>query len=399
MAKTEIRADLPEYAAPLFEPNRYKVVYGGRGAARSWSAARALLILGAQRPLRILCARELQKSIRDSVHRLLADQIELLGLPYQVLQTEIRHANGTLFLFEGLRYNVTKIKSLEGVDIAWVEEAERVSKESWDVLIPTIRKEGSEIWITFNPDQETDPTYQRFVLDPPPGAWVRKVSWRDNPWFPDELDAERRYLMRVDPDAAAHVWEGGTRQATDAQVLRGKWIVEEFEAGDDWDGPYHGGDFGFAQDPTTLVKLWIHQRRLYVERESYGIGLELDHTAEKWKRDVPGCEQYLVRADSSRPESISYLRRHGIPRIEGAPKWAGSVEDGIAHLRQYEQIIIHPRCKHAADEARHWSYKVDAQTGDVLPKLADGHEHIWDASRYALAPLIKQGPSPFAFAG
>lgn len=392
------RVQLPAYARGFFRPARYKVVYGGRGAGRSWSAARALLIQGAQRPLRILCARELQTSIRDSVHRLLTDQAAAMGLPYQATKAELVHPNGTLIIFEGLRHNVTKIKSMEGIDVAWVEEAERVSEESWNVLIPTIRKEGSEIWVTFNPDLETDPTYRRFVLQPPPGAWVQKVSALDNPWLPDTLKAERDYLYRVDPDAAAHVWGGECRQATDAQILRGKWTVEEFEPGEGWDGPYHGADFGFAQDPTTLVRLWIYGRTLYLERESYAVGLELDHTAARWSRDVPGAADHVVRADSARPESISYLKRHGFPRIEAAAKWKGSVEDGIAHLRQYEQIIIHPRCTHAADEARHWSYKVDSRTGDVLPVVADGSEHIWDAVRYALAPLIKQGPSPFFFA-
>jgi phage terminase large subunit len=382
-------ATLPAYAEPLFQPARYKIIFGGRGAGRSWSVARALLIQASMRPLRILCTRELQNSIQDSVHRLLTDQAEMLGLPFKATQREITHANGSLFIFDGLRYNPTKIKSLEGVDVAWVEEAERVSEDSWQILIPTIRKSGSEIWVTFNPDQETDPTYRRFVQNPPPGAWVAKVSSTDNPWLPAELKAEREYLYRVDPDAAAHVWGGECRTATDAQILRGKWIVEEFEPGEEWGGPYHGADFGFAQDPSTLVRCWIHARTLYVERESYAIGLELDDTAGRWQRDVPDAEHYVIRADNARPESISYLRRHGVPRIEGVTKWKGSVQDGIAHLRQYERIIIHPRCRHAADEARHWSYKVDARTGDVLPDVADGSEHIWDAVRYALTPLIR----------
>jgi phage terminase large subunit len=389
-------AALPIYAEPLFQPARYKIIYGGRGAGRSWSVARALLIQASMRPLRILCTRELQNSIQDSVHRLLTDQAEMLGLPFKATQREITHANGSLFIFEGLRYNPTKIKSLEGVDIAWVEEAERVSEDSWQILIPTIRKSGSEIWVTFNPDQETDPTYRRFVLNSPPGAWVAKVSSTDNPWLPDELKAEREYLYRVDPDAAAHVWGGECRTATDAQVLKDKWIVEEFTA-DGLGEPLHGADFGFAQDPMTLVRCYVHDRRLFISHEAYKIGLEIDDVADHWQIHVPGFADYTVRADSSAPQSISYLRRNGVPRIEGAPKWAGSVEDGIRFLRQFEQIIIHPRCKHAADEARHWSYKVDARTGDVLPKLADGNEHIWDAVRYALSPFIKQGPTPFAF--
>lgn len=383
--------ELPEYADVLWEQSRYIVLYGGRGGAKSWSVARALLIQAAQAPLRVLCAREIQKSIQDSVHRLLVDQIDALELPgFEATRGEIRHANGSLFLFEGLRHNVTKIKSLEGVDVAWIEEAERISEESWQVLIPTVRKSGSRIIVTFNPDTENDPTYRRFVLQPPPDTIVRKVSWEDNPWLSDELRAEKDYLYRVDPDAAAHVWGGETRQATDAQILKDKWVVEEFEPGADWQGPYHGADFGFAQDPTTLIRFWTHDRTLYIEHEAYKIGLELDQTAAYWMRNVPGCERYVIRADNARPESISYLRRHGIPRIEGAPKWAGSVEDGIAWLRQHERIVIHPRCKHTADEARHYSYKLDKQTGDVLPQIADAHNHCWDAIRYGAQPLIRK---------
>lgn len=415
----EVDVALPAYASGLFRPMRYKVLYGGRGAARSWSVARALLIKAAAAPLRIGCFREFQKSIKDSVHRLLTDQIGLMQLPgYRVTDHEIRHENGSLFLFEGLRHNVTKIKSLEGIDIAWVEEAERVSKASWDVLIPTIRKAGSEIWVNFNPDLEDDPTYARFVVTPPPNAWVKKVSAADNPWFPEELALERAYLYAVDPDAAAHVWGGDCRRSSGAQILRNKWIVEEFEPvteasliaehGEDvfkkqpqlratiWNGPYHGADFGFAQDPNTLVKCWIapgtianSTGRLMIEYEAYRVGEDTDAIPEHWQRAVPGCERYPIRADSARPETISYLGRHGFPSIEGVEKWSGSVEDGIAHLRQYEQIVIHPRCTHAADEARHYSYKVDPRTGDILPDVVDAHNHIWDGVRYALAPLIR----------
>jgi phage terminase large subunit len=413
-------AKLPSYAVGLFRPMRYKVLYGGRGAGRSWSVARSLLIQAAAAPLRVGCFREFQKSIKDSVHRLLTDQIDLMELPgYEVTDHEIRHRNGSLFLFEGLRHNVTKIKSLEGVDRAWVEEAERVSKTSWDVLIPTIRKDGSEIWVNFNPDLEDDPTYQRFVKHPPPNAWVKQVSYQDNPWFPAELELERAYLYAVDPDAAAHVWGGQCRQSTAAQILNGKWIIEEFEPVTEasliaehganaldvpelratlWDGPYHGADFGFATDPNTLVKCWIapgtipkSTGRLMIEHEAYRVGQDTDLIPDAWKAAVPECEKYTIRGDSARPETISYLQRHGFPAIEGVDKWAGSVEDGIAHLRQYEKIIIHPRCTHTADEARHYSYKLDDRTGDVLPIIVDKHNHMIDGIRYALAPLIRGG--------
>jgi phage terminase large subunit len=374
----------------IFPKARYRVFYGGRGGGRSWAAARTLLVLGVNNKIRVLCAREFQKSISDSVHRLLSDQIDLMGLSagYEVKRNEIVSQTGSIFLFEGLRHNVNKIKSMEGIDIAWVEEAEHASDASWEILIPTIRKEGSEIWITFNPDQETDPTYKRFVLNPPPGSVVQKTSWRDNPWFPEELKREKDYLWRVDPERASHVWDGECRTHSDAQVLKGKWTVDVFDPGDDWDGPYFGADFGFAVDPTTLVKFWIYESKLYIEHEVYGVGVDLDDTPAMFDR-IPGSRDYIIRADCSRPETISHLKRRGF-KITGAPKWAGSVEDGVAWLRSCEQIVIHDRCKHTIEEARNWSYKTDRLTGDVLPQLRDGFEHCWDGVRYGASPLIRQ---------
>lgn len=382
---------LPKYARELFQPHRNKVLYGGRGAARSWSVARALLVMAAARPVRIGCFREFQRSIQDSVHRLLCDQIELLQMPgFTATRTEIRHACGSLFLFEGLRHNITKIKSLEGIDVAWVEEAEHVSADSWDILIPTIRKPNSEIWVTFNPDQETDPTYQRFVLNTPPDTYLRKCSYMDNPWFPDTLRKEMEYLRRVDPDAAAHVWDGECRTMSDAQVLRGKWVVEDFEPLDTWAGPYYGADWGFSSDPTAITRSWIDNRTLYVEREAYRLGVEMDDLPDFFDT-VPGIRKHTIRADNARPEIISHMKRRGF-NIQAAAKWPGSVEDGISYLRSFERIVIHPRCKQTAQEARLWSYKTDRLSGDPLPALASGNEHAWDSIRYAHAPLIKRGP-------
>lgn len=212
--------EFPEAFADLWVPARYKVYYGGRGAAKSWNFARALLILGWERPLRVLCAREYQKSIADSVHRLLSDQIAALGLSdfYRITDTEISGPNGTLFAFSGLRTNTNNLKSFEGADVCWVEEANTVSKRSWDILMPTIRREGSEIWVSFNPDLELDETYQRFVVKPPPGAIVRKVTYRDNPWFPDVLRHEMEDLKARDYDSYLNVWEGHCRQALDGAV-------------------------------------------------------------------------------------------------------------------------------------------------------------------------------------
>ena len=361
------------------------MLYGGRGAGRSWTLARVLLIQAAAQPLRIGCFREFQRSIQDSVHRLLSDQIDTLNLPgYEVTRSEIRHACGSLFLFEGLRHNVTKIKSLEGIDIAWVEEAEHVSSSSWDILIPTIRKEGSEIWVTLNPDQESDPTYQRFIVKPPPDSFVLKCSYKDNPWFPESLRKEMEYLRAVDPMAAAHVWDGECRTMTDAQVLKDKWLIDQCEPGGD--GPYYGLDFGFSQDPTALIECYIRDRTLYITREKYQQGVEVE--------DLPAfispAGKHVIRADNARPELISFLQKKGF-RVESAKKWPGSVEDGITFLRSFKQIVIDPSCKHTAQEARLYSYKTDRLTGDPLPILQPGNDHAWDAIRYALQPLIRRG--------
>lgn len=211
----------PSAFSELYRPHRYKVFWGGRAGAKSTAVADALLVMGEQSPLRILCAREIQKSIKESVHQLLANQILRHGFSqYQVLNTEIRHANGTRFFFEGLWNNIDSIKSIEGVDICWVEEAASVSEASWAKLIPSIRKPGSEIWATFNPELKTDAAYQRFVVNPPPNAYVRKVSWRDNPWLSDEIRAEMDHLRETDYDEYLHVYEGELRQFADGAIYK-----------------------------------------------------------------------------------------------------------------------------------------------------------------------------------
>lgn len=219
----QLVADFPEKLRPLFSPRRYKVLHGGRGGAKSWGVARALLILGMSKRLRILCTREVQKSMRDSVHRLLTDQIAALGIGsfYTALDTEIRGANGTIFIFSGLAtHTIDSIKSYEGVDIVWAEEAHGVSKKSWDTLIPTIRKDSSEIWLTLNPEMDTDETYVRFVATSDPDILVIEVNWRDNPWFPAELEKERQRLKLRDEDEYEHVWEGKPRRVAAGAIYR-----------------------------------------------------------------------------------------------------------------------------------------------------------------------------------
>lgn len=396
------------------------MAYGGRGGARSWSFARAAIIKAYSAltvaPLRIGCFREYQKSITDSVYQLLCDQIEMMGLApwFRIYENSLYTADGSsYFLFEGLHANVNKIKSLEGVQIAWVEEAETVTEESWRTLVPTIRKKSrlytldrldeAEIWVTFNSRDRNDPTSKRFILNPPPAkrpdgtdyAIIKKITWRDNPWFyQTSLPAEREYLERTDHDAYLHVWEGEFRSQSDAQIFRGKYVVESFTAGGvGWDGPYFGADWGFSQDPTVLVKCWICANRLYIEAEAWGLKVDLNKTGELFAT-VPGARGALIRADNSRPETISYMRgQDGWGQVIAAEKWSGSVEDGIAILRQFDQIVIHPRCVHTVEEARLYSYKLDRLTDAVTREIIDKHNHCWDAVRYALQPIIKSAAS------
>lgn len=207
-------AEFPSKLKPLFQAMRFKVMHGGRGGAKSWSIARALLLKGRSRPIRVLCCREFQKSIKDSVLTLLNDQINQMGMDdfYTVLHNEIRGQNETQFNFEGLSQNVQGIKSYEGVDYAWVEEGNAVTKKSWEILIPTIRKPGSEIWVSFNPEFEDDYAYERWVVGNDDRAWVCEINWPDNPWFPEVLNEERLAHKERDPETYDHVWEGKPRK-------------------------------------------------------------------------------------------------------------------------------------------------------------------------------------------
>lgn len=386
--------EIPRAFRPLFQPARYKVFYGGRGGAKSWAFARALLILSLQKKIRVLCAREYQISIADSVHKLLKDQIEKMNLLnfFDVTKNSILSRTGSEFLFKGLRLNAPEIKSLEGVDVCWVEEAESVSRESWELLIPTIRKEQSEIWISFNPRRAEDETYKRFVLDPPAGAVVRKVGWEDNPFFPETLRIEKDNMKERDPELYAHIWGGEPRAIGAAQVFKDKYKIEVFETPKDARF-FHGADWGFAQDPTALVRAFIKDGRLYVDAEAYGVGVELDETPALFE-SISTARTWPIKADCSRPETISFMKKRGF-RISPAKKWPGSVEDGISYIKSLAPVIIHPRCVKTAEEFRLYSYKTDRNNGDVLPIVEDAHNHCVDALRYALDGYIR-GRRPLA---
>ena len=409
MTTLELTLETPAAFAPLLAPARYKGSWGGRGGGKSHDRAEAAVELMVCDPnASVACLREVQRSLKFSVKRLVERKIRDLGVShlFTVLESEIRRNGGEgVMIFAGMQdHTADSIKSLEGFDVAWFEEAQNMSARSMQLLLPTIRKPGSELWFTWNPEQPTDPIDQLLrpqdgegrALGAPDGAIVVHANFTDNPFCPDVLKDEARRMQRVDPDAYAHVWLGAYNTKSKAAILGGKYVVEDFKPAADWEGPYFGADWGFAEDPTVLVKCWVHRQTLYVEREAYRVGLELDDTAVAWLRAIPGADRYVVRADSARPESISYVRRNGFPRLEAVQKWTGSVEDGIAHLRSYDRIVIHPRCEHAIEEARLYSYKVDRQTGDILPDIVDKHNHIWDAVRYSLAPRIKATPVPTA---
>lgn len=394
MATVALNIDTAEWALPLLEPARYKGAKGGRGSGKSHFFAEAVVIAMLCDPeLRVVCIREVQRSLKFSAKSLIESKIRQLGLQdhFQILTTEIRRNGGSgICIFEGMQdHTADSLKSLEGFRLAWVEEAQSLSKRSLDLLLPTIRMDGSEIWFSWNPDQPDDPIDDFLVAQCPDNAVVVHTNYLDNPFCPQETWDEAERMRRVDDDTYRHIWLGEYNVKSEAQVLHGKWRQDEFVPGDGWQGPYHGLDFGFSQDPMALVKVWIHDRRLYVEQESWAIGLELDACAAFFERTAPGFHGYVVRADAAAPQSIAHLRTHGFPKIEAASKWPGSVEDGIRFLRQYEEIVIHTRCQHTIEEARLYSYKVDKHTGDILPQLVDKHNHCIDAIRYALSPLIK----------
>lgn len=293
------------------------------------------------------------------------------------------------YAFAGLRHNLDSIKSKARILCNWTDEAENVSDAAWRKLIPTIREDGSENWVSYNPESPDSATHKRFIEQAPANCIVTDMSWRDNPWFPDVLNQERLDDLEKRPETYEHIWEGAFLTLTDAQVFSGKFDVAEFEPEGNWDGPYQGVDFGFAMDPTAAVRCYVSGDLLYVRNEAGKPKLELDHTANYICDRIPGFANYASRADSARPESISYLSRHGLPRMESVKKWPGSVEDGVAFIKSFRRVVIHPDCDQLAREFRLYSYKVDRLSGDILPTIVDAHNHFIDALRYAITPLIK----------
>lgn len=394
-----MRIKVPKKIAWIFaKPSRYKGAYGGRGSGKSMGFALMAAIRGSQKKTRILCARELQVSIKDSVIQEITDAIQSipeLDEQYDCGVNYIKHkTNGTEFIFKGLKHNSKEIKSTAKVDICWIEEAETVSEQSWRVLIPTIRNPNSEIWLTWNPEDEESATHKRFILNPPNDARILKVNYNDNPFFPDVLEEERKRDLLLNPDTYSHIWEGEVLKNTDAQIFKDKWTVEDFEEHLDKDGTplypkaYFGSDFGFSQDPTTINRMYIYDRKLWITHDASGARVDTDQIGAGIYERANCTKKDLIRSDCARPETISYLKKQGW-NIIAAKKWAGSIEDGIAHIRSYEQVIIHPRCKGTIREFKYYSYKIDPNSGDVTRKIVDANNHHIDGIRYGLDPMIK----------
>lgn len=387
----------PRWAKPLLNPARYKGAKGGRGSGKSHFFAELAVEEMIYDPnLQFVCIREVQKSLKFSAKLLVESKIQSMGAShlFDVTQTEIRRREGNgIMIFQGMQdHTADSIKSLEGFKRAWVEEAQSLSTRSLRLLRPTIREEESQIWFSWNPEQPTDAIDDFFCgkAGQPDNSVLVHVNYDENPFLSqtlrDEMESDRR---RLDPSDFAHIWLGQYNFKSDSIVFAGRYAIEDFEPGADWNGPYNGLDFGFASDPTAGVKCWEHNERLYIEHEAGKIGLELDDTGEYINAQIPEFEKYAIRADSARPESISYLKRHGLPRITGVKKWAGSVEDGIAHMKSYRQIVVHPRCKQVQKEFRLYSYKIDRKSGDIMPDIIDANNHYIDAIRYAIQPLMK----------
>lgn len=394
MSLLTLNIETPRKFAPLLKPSRYKGAYGGRGSGKSHFFAEALIEKCMLEPnTRAVCVREVQKSLKHSVKLLVEDKIRKLGVidHFEILDTEIRTPGGGVIIFQGMQnHTADSIKSLEGFDIAWIEEAQSLSQRSLDLLRPTIRKPGSELWFSWNPGKPDDPVDVLLRGESPPSdAIVIEVNWDGNPWLPDELRQEQEDDKKRDPDKWMHVWNGAYSLNSEARVFR-NWKIEEFVAPDDAIHRF-GADWGFAVDPTVLVRCHIDGRKLFVDYEAYQVGCEIDHLPRLFDT-IKGSRKFLIRADSARPETVSYMKRQQF-RIVPALKGPGSIEDGIEFLKSFD-IVVHPRCAKVIEELTLYAYKVDEHTGDILPVLDDKNNHTIDALRYALEELRRTGYKP-----
>lgn len=373
----------PEVFEPLLQPARYKGAHGGRGSGKSHFFGELWLEENISEKLDCVCVRETLKSLEFSVKKLLESKIERFnaGAYFDVQDRRILSTKGGVTIFEGMQnHTAESIKSLEGFDRAWFEEAQNASDTSLTLLRPTIRKPGSQLWFGWNPKKATDPIDALLRgAKLPKDSIVVEANYMDNPWLPQELRDEMEYDRGRDPDKYAHVWLGKYEKNSEARVFK-NWRVEEFDVPADAI-LRQGADWGFAKDPSVLVQSYIVGRTLYIPHEAYMVGCEIVNLPELFDR-VPDSRKWWTTADSSRPETISHMRNNWSERINAAIKGARSVEEGVEWLQSFD-IVVHPRCTHTIDELTLYSYKKDPLTGQVLSVLEDKDNHVIDAVRYA----------------
>lgn len=371
---------------------RYIVLKGGRGSGKSIAVADRLIFAALNESTRILCAREYQKSIKDSVHALLRERIGYYGLDdyFDITQNTITcKITGTDFIFAGVATNVNSIKSMTGVKYVWIEEGDSISQFSLDVLIPTFRMKGTQFFIVFNPVNEDDPIMTTFVKEKRDDTLVVHVNFTDNVYFKDtSLAAEEERMRRKDPEKHAWVWLGETRSNGDANIFKGRWEVKDFEIPPDRSRVWRFGlDFGFSQDISAAVKCTVIDNKVYITDEWSGLQHTIDQHIPPMKA-LTGGQSWPVMCDSARPESIAYLKKAGINAV-GVEKGKGSVEDGIEFLKSFDGIVVHAKCQGVINELRKYQYKIDKSTGQVLPIILDANNHFMDALRYAFEPEMK----------
>ena len=399
---TTLQIETPEWAEPLLQPSRYKGAHGGRGSGKSHFFAELLIEEHVRDQNQCsVCIREVQRSLSQSVKKLLENKIKDLGVGhyFNIQESVIKSVHGEgLIIFQGMQnHTAESIKSLEGYHRAWIEEAQSLSQRSLDLLRPTIRtekeedgiKEKSELWFTWNPYAAKDPVdvlLRGEVL--PQDAIVLEVNFEDNPFFPDTLKEEMEYDRSRDIDKYNHVWLGEYIKNSEARIFK-NWTIKDFEAPADVTFRY-GADWGFAQDPTVLTRCYIEGRKLYIDYEAVKIECEIPDTPRLFYH-VPDSEKWRIIADSARPEMISYMKKHGFPHMKASKKGKGSIEEGIEWLKSYD-IIVHPRCKETINELTHYSYKIDPHTEEILPIIKDDNNHIMDALRYACESIRRAAP-------
>ncbi len=412
--------EIIEKLKPLFcdfaiSDYRFCVMFGGRGGGKTQAVADWLILcsLGIYNikdlengistnaeAIKILCTREYQSSIKDSVHAVITRRINELGLSelFTITRDEIKSVIGSTFIFKGITKNISEIKSTDNIKFCWVEEAERVTKNSWNTLTPTIRAIGSKIIITFNPESADNETYQRFIVKDRDDTLKININYDDNPFLPLVLKDECEYDKKYNYERYKNVWCGEPVSYSDSIVFKNKFSITDLsDYINSVDNKKHkllfGLDFGYSNDPTALICCFIKDSCLYIIKEVYLKKLEIRDMHDVFKNEMQELNNNKIYADCSAPQTISHLKNEGL-NIEGAKKYSGSVAEGVAFIKSFKHIYIHHSCKNTILEFQLYSYKVNKTTGQILTDLVDANNHAIDAIRYALNDFIMRKNSP-----